>query len=170
MKHLLDLGTSPMHMKVKIMEVLFTGAINKKSATDGCSKEMAKKHFQQLFLSREGGGLRLFIPEPQKGGNSNTGVIANRFFKSSKITAKILNISQDLVDSCWKLLVWLNETKEFVDCAEYQNEAERCFDYYINEFGNIYSLRSKVIVGCSIYGHAHLSTIASPLYSSYSEH
>lgn len=38
----------------------------------------ATRIFQEKFEGPLGKGLRCFIPEPRKGGNSNTGVCANR--------------------------------------------------------------------------------------------
>ena len=131
---LLGLGISPLHLKIKVMEYIFTGAVNKKALCDGYTKDAAKKYLQQKFLTKEGGGLRLYIPEPQKGGNSNTGVIANRFFMS-KTSAGILGVSQALLDSSWKLLKMINETKSMIDCEEYEAEANKCFDLYIRELG-----------------------------------
>lgn len=133
---LLPLGVSPLHMKIKIMEVLFTASVKKKMSNEGCKEKEAKQHFQQAFLGKEGGGIRLFIPEPQKGGNSNTGGCANRFFKSAESTAKILNISLSLIQSLWKLLIMINETKNMVQVEDYKLEAGKCFDLYIQEFGN----------------------------------
>ena len=39
----------------------------------------ALTYFQKRFEGPLGQGLRVFVPEPAKGGNSNTGVCANRF-------------------------------------------------------------------------------------------
>ena len=52
-----------------------TSKINK--IEDALQKEATQK-FQEKFLGPLGKGLRVFFPEPQKGGNSNTGVCANR--------------------------------------------------------------------------------------------
>ena len=52
-----------------------TRRINK--IEDTLQKE-ATKTFQEKFLGPLGKGLRVFFLEPQKGGNSNTGICANR--------------------------------------------------------------------------------------------
>ena len=40
----------------------------------------ALTYFQKRFEGPLGKGLRVFVPEPAKGGNSNTGVCVNRFY------------------------------------------------------------------------------------------
>ena len=83
------------------------------------------KNFQQ-FKKRT--GIRAFYPEPKLCGNSNTGNVARRFFRSAKISAEILGIPRELISTIWELLVAVNSTKlqdiqnnESVSTAEIQN-------------------------------------------------
>ena len=55
---------------------IFNAACKKQEKETGSSSKEAKTHFQKIFLSKKGGGLRVFIPCPS-GGNSNTSVSAN---------------------------------------------------------------------------------------------
>ena len=88
-----NLLLSSMHMKIHCFELvrlfmfcflfftcsqIFNAACKKREMETGRSNKEAKTHFQNIFLSKEGGGLRVFIPCPS-GGNSNTGVCANLY-------------------------------------------------------------------------------------------
>jgi hypothetical protein len=101
---------------------------------------------QQRFQSPEGGGLRCFIPEPQKGGNSNTGVCANRwtvvyrvlchdpyiprFFLKSGATADILQLPERGIVAIWEMLRLLNSTHKLIDVPAFRQLARTVFDFY----------------------------------------
>ena len=95
-----------MHLKINCFELVFHVAVNKFvsgplsiyreelknniSLKEKTRKKMvaekktslekeALNYFQKRFEGPLGQGLRVFVPEPAKGGNSNTGVCANRF-------------------------------------------------------------------------------------------
>ena len=71
----------------------------------------------------------MFIPEPS-GGNSNTGVCANRFFLKSAITAAILDIDKKVLDTLWVILKYINSTHHMVDLTKWEAAAEACFVAY----------------------------------------
>ena len=100
------LGCSCMHLKIRCFELVFNVAMCKyvggplsaykeELENDNLLPLKAKKknvaekktllekevllYFQHRFEGPLGQGLRVFVPEPQKGGNSNTGVCASRF-------------------------------------------------------------------------------------------
>ena len=60
-------GISCMHMKIRLMELVFNAAVKKRVTKMKCSEKVAKQYFQEQFLSEKGGGLRIFIPEPSGG-------------------------------------------------------------------------------------------------------
>ena len=100
------LGCSSMHLKINCCELVFHVAVNKfvsgplsiyreELLNENSTKAKTKKkmisdkktslekealtYFQKRFEGPLGQGLRVFVPEPAKGGNSNTGVCTNRF-------------------------------------------------------------------------------------------
>ena len=60
-------GISCMHMKIRLMELVFNAAMKKRAKKMKCTEKDAKQYFQEQFLSEKGGGLRIFIPEPSGG-------------------------------------------------------------------------------------------------------
>ena len=82
------------------------------------------KIYQEQFKTRV--GIRAFYPEPQKGGNSNCGNVARRFFRSAEISADILGIPQELISTIWKLLVAINSSK-FQDIKNFEETAKEAF-------------------------------------------
>ena len=76
-----EFGLSVMHLKKCMMELLWScGELNRKQKT-GCTKNEAKEYFQTRFLSEEGGGLRIYFPEPS--GNSSSSTLSFSFISSS---------------------------------------------------------------------------------------
>ena len=59
-----EFGMSVMHLKKCMMELLWSCGVEKRKQEIGCSKKEAKEYFQMKFLSEEGGGLRIYFPEP----------------------------------------------------------------------------------------------------------
>ena len=73
------------------------------------AKEKVKENFQLEFKKQL--GLRCFYPEPQKGGNSNTGPLAKRVFKNAKVSAQILGVPELLLTLMWDLLKSINSSQ-----------------------------------------------------------
>ena len=103
-------------------------------------------YFQRRFEGPLGKGLRLFHPEPAKGGNSNTGeifrlylcsflylptllllicagVTANRFFMNAEATGVVLHLPPRVIAECCNLLRQLNSVNHMVDVEEFQRSA-----------------------------------------------
>ena len=100
------------------------------------------KNFQEQFKKRI--GIRAFYPEPKLGGNSNTGNVARRFFRSAKISAEILGIPRELISTIWELLVAVNSTK-LQDIQNFEKRAKEAFSIWCQVFekpmsGNLHLL------------------------------
>ena len=95
------------------------------------AKEVVKRRFQVQFQDRL--GVRAFFPEPQKGGNSNTGNVAARVFQNSAISAEIFKVPESLLISLWELLKSISSS-EVQDINCYEKEARRAFDLWTNVF------------------------------------
>lgn len=142
---------SPMHMWMRVFEATWNAAIDlqvnqvectrpgqpctlhptlvvvqkakgvKAPRASACNaKEVKKKQFQMDFQSKL--GVRCFFPEPQKGGNSNTGNVAKRVFQNSSISAEIFQIPESLLISLRNLLSAISSSN-FQDIDLYQEEA-----------------------------------------------
>ena len=88
------------------------------------AKEIVTRDFQQKFKARL--GIRAFFPEPIKGGNSNTGNVARRFFKAAATSADILGIPEELISTLWELLTAINSSK-FQDIEKFESKAKVAF-------------------------------------------
>ena len=107
------------------MTYIIECGIAKRQEVVGGSYNDALHYFQQEFLNKLG-GLRISFPNRQ-GGNSNTGNTANRFFMSAGITSQILCLSEELIQSIWKLLTFLNSTHQSFSPESFKLEARICF-------------------------------------------
>ena len=148
---------SPMHMRPRVMEALWNASIDKAVGQEPCTrvglpctthphlvakakgtraaacdaKEVVKRRYQKQFLERI--GVRCFFPEPQRGGNSNTGNVATRVFQNGAISAEIFGIPEALISSLWELLVAISSS-QFQDIQLYEEEARRAFDLWTSTF------------------------------------
>jgi hypothetical protein len=181
------LGVSSMHLKVRIMELIFHTAVAKKIKPEldlyraelaadrtikraAMNKKVSEKkqdldkaatiHFQKLFEGPLGKGLRLFVPEPQKGGNSNTGVTANRFvfvfkvviitkplsrfFKNSAATALILEVPVRMIEAVWSMLKQLNSCNKMVQVDAYRGLARNVFNYWMEDFADYKNMTANL--------------------------
>ena len=84
------------------------------------AKEIKKREFQKKFLEKL--GVCAFFPEPQKGGNSNTGNFAQRVFRNSALSAEIFQIPESLLISLGELLVAISSSS-IQDIVKYKEEA-----------------------------------------------
>lgn len=92
-----DYGCTPLHAWMRTMECILKAAECKLVALRGFSQKEARQNIQKRFASPEGKGLRVFFPNP-KGGNSNCGPTARRFFENVITTSTILDCPQESVD------------------------------------------------------------------------
>ena len=152
-------GISSMHMKTRCFEAVWNSAVEKKVPGEVCSREgkpcslhpdlcppskgnramasmckardTVKGRFQEAFKSLL--GLRCFYPEPQKGGNSNTGNLASRVFKNSKVSSEIFGIPEQILTLLWDLLKAINSS-HLQDIAMFKAKAQRLFNLWIQVF------------------------------------
>ena len=150
-------GISSMHMKTRCFEAVWHSAVEEKVPGEDCSRlgkpcslhpalcppskgnrasmckarDTVKGRFQEAFKSRL--GLRCFYPEPQKGGNSNTGNLASRVFKNSKVASEILGIPEEILTLLWDLLKAINSS-HLQDITEFKAKAVRLFHLWIQVF------------------------------------
>ena len=128
-------------------------------------------YFQRRFEGPLGKGLRLFHPEPAKGGNSNTGeifrlylcsflylptllllivvcagVTANRFFMNAEATGVVLHLPPRVIAECWKLLRQLNSVNHMVDVEEFRRSARNLWTYYVEVLVEAVLVLVKVVM------------------------
>ena len=101
-----DYGCTPLHAWMRVMECFLKAGESKLMSLRGLTHKEARKNIQERFASQEGRGLRVFFPNP-KGGNSNCGPTARRFFENHEITATILDCPQESVDFFYYLSIGL---------------------------------------------------------------
>jgi hypothetical protein len=104
---------------------------------------MVKKMYQEQFKTKV--GIRAFFPEPQKGGNSNTGNVARRFFQSAKISADILGIPEELISTIWQLLVAVNSFKH-QDIKKFEQTAKEAFTLWCQVFDKPMSANLHLLI------------------------
>ena len=94
-----EYGCTPLHAWMRCMECFLKASEAKLVAESesGMSRKEARRHLQGRFCSSEGNGLWVFFPCP-KGGNTNSGPTARRFFRNSDVTAKILDCPKESVN------------------------------------------------------------------------
>ena len=150
-------GMSPMHMVTRCFEAMWHSSIEEQVSTEPCShpakpcslhphlcppskgnravmckaRESIKEKYQESFKAEL--GLRCFYPEPQKGGNSNTGNLAKSVFKNAKVSAQILRIPEELISLLWDLLKSINSSK-MQDVNVFKEKAKRLFDIWTRVF------------------------------------
>ena len=83
-----DFGCSPLHNWMRVMECMFKAREIEISELQGISKKEARQILQKQFINET--GLRIYFPNP-RGGNTNCGPSARRFFRNSDVTSKLLN-------------------------------------------------------------------------------
>ena len=98
------------------------------------AEDRVSRDFQTKFKDRI--GIRAFFPEPQKGGNSNTGNVARRFFKNASISAEILGIPEQLISSFWELLAAVNSTN-FQDINKFESSCKVAFYLWRQAFTKV---------------------------------
>ena len=107
---LLEYGCAPLHECMRSRETIIRAAANKKAALENKS---AKDALKEICVEiRKETGATLFVPEPEKKGNSNTGVNLKTVTKESHKTASILKCSTELLDKLDRLLEIVESTQQ----------------------------------------------------------
>ena len=148
---------SPMHMRMRVFEATWHASIDKLVSQEPCTRvgspctlhptltaktkgtratacdarDVVKRRFQAEFQGRL--GLRCFFPEPQRGGNSNTGNVSTRVFQSSAISAEIFQIPESLLLSLWELLKAISSS-DLQDIKLFEEKARKSFDLWTQVF------------------------------------
>ena len=150
-------GLSSMHMYPRCLECLWNSAVDKQVQSEPCTRtgkpcslhphlcppskgnkasmckarDSVKERYQESFKTEL--GLRCFYPEPQKGGNSNTGPLAKSVFKNSKVSSRILGVPEELLALLWDLLKSINSS-QMQDATMFKDKAGRLFNMWIQVF------------------------------------
>ena len=95
------------------------------------ARDSVKENFQEKFKKEL--GLRCFYPEPQKGGNSNTGPLAKNVFKNSKVSSTILGVPEELLKLLWDLLKSINSS-HMQDVSIFKEKSVQLFNMWIQVF------------------------------------
>ena len=131
------LGFAPMHCAKNSRECLLISAFRKHSMKSCGQKDMKSvKRSQDIICERLrlATGARLYEPEPEKKGNSNTGGNLKLITQHAEKTAGILDCSEEI-------LVLIHELLGMIESINPQNAdvmetlSKRIFDLYQEEFG-----------------------------------
>ena len=114
------------------------------------AKEIVTRDYQEKFKARL--GIRAFYPEPIKGGNSNTGNVSRRFFKSAATSADILGIPEELISILWELLVAVNSSK-LQDIKKFESKAKVVFNLWRQVFTKAMSANLHMLL---VHGSLYL--------------
>ena len=162
-------GLSSMHMYPRSFECLWNSAVDEQVQREACTRpgkpcslhpqlcppskgnratmckarDSVKERFQEEFKTEL--GLRCFFPEPQKGGNSNTGPLAKNVFKNAKVSSKILGVPEDLMTLLWDLLKSINSS-QMQDVTIFKEKAERLFNMWIQVFRRTMSANLHTLI------------------------
>ena len=117
-----------------LCRAIFRGCAEIEFFGDIFTSELITRDFQRKFKDRV--GIRAFYPEPQLGGNSNTGNVPRRFFQAAAISADILGIPEELISTFWELLVAINSTN-FQDIQQYETKAKEAFNLWRQVFPKV---------------------------------
>jgi hypothetical protein len=145
-------GITPLHDWMRVMEGIIDGAIKAGAELDGENPKEVKLTIQARFVGPEGKGVRIYFPNP-KGGNSNTGPTARRFFQNPEITAKILPYTpKDLIVGFHDLLRSINSSKE-QDIDKFRTLTRHVHKRWCETLG-----RFKIMTATmhQLLGHGHL--------------
>ena len=107
------------------------------------AKEIVTRDYQEKFKSRL--GIRAFFPEPHKGGNSNTGNVARRFFQAAATSADNLGIPEELFSTFWELLVAINSS-QFQDIKNFESKAKEAFYLWRQVFTKTMSANTHMLI------------------------
>ena len=132
-----QLGFAPMHCAKNSRECILKSAFRKHSVKSFGSKDAKSVKISQDIICerlRLATGARLFEPEPAKKGNSNTGVNLKIITQMAEKTAKILDCSQDLLESVHELLGRI-ESLNPQEPGVLKNLSEKVFNLYQTDFG-----------------------------------
>lgn len=88
-----------------------------------------KEEIQKAF--REQLGLLVDYAKPGGSGNSNDGNTARRFFRDYELSAKILNINEDLINRCGTLLEALSSGFN-INISKFENFARETAKLYVS--------------------------------------
>ena len=150
-------GLSSMHMYPRCFECLWNSAVDEQVQREACTRDgkpcslhphlcppskgnrasmckardSVKENFQEKFKKEL--GLRCFYPEPQKGGNSNTGPLAKNVFKNSKVSSTILGVPEELLKLLWDLLKSINSS-HMQDVSIFKEKSVQLFNMWIQVF------------------------------------
>ena len=150
-------GISPLHMKTRCLEAVWNCAVEEQVSVEVCTRQgkpcslhpelcpptkgnrayickardTVNVRYQEGFKSHL--GLRCFYPEPQKGSNSNTGNLASRVFRNSKVSSEIFGIPEELLTLLWDLLQSINSS-HIQDVIIFKDKAKRLFDIWVQVF------------------------------------
>ena len=104
------------------------------------------RNYQERFKKKL--GIRAFYPGPQKGGNLNTGPVAQKFFRAAATSAEILGIPKELISIIWELLVAVNSSK-FQDVKQFEEKARQAFYLWCQVFDKPMSANLHLLIAHS---------------------
>ena len=145
----------------QVMECIITGSTAQSAALSGAApdqleaaKNTAMELLQKRFSSKEGGGIRIYKPDP-RGGNSNSGNCARRFFSKPSVTAKILNCPVELISNVQYLLHAYNST-DYQNIALFKDKARLVHRLWRESLGQ-YRLLTQSFHSLLAHGHLFLT-------------
>ena len=133
-KHeMLDLGMSPLHLRIRIMDFLFNLGIriscggHKVSMTSPAFTEK-KKQVQERFKSE----LKIMLFQVKIGkGNANCGNSTLIFFQNYEKRSEILGLPVELIKGFHELLMMVNSTRKKPNEVKFKEICDKVFDILI---------------------------------------
>ena len=158
------LGFCPMHRRIRAVENICKLSEQKYAAThypllyyhlDTEKKAKAIKAANKVFKDKFKNllGIKYFVPDPQNGGNSNTGPQISRILANCQISADILEISPDVLFYLGKCCDFINDTS-FVNPEEFDSFAKNAFaaiTFELGEYGTITGTTHALLCHGSLY-------------------
>ena len=158
------LGFCPMHRRIRAVENLCKLCEQKYAALnypllyyhlDTEKKAKAIKAANKVFKGKfkDQLGVKYFVPDPQNGGNSNTGPQISRILANYQISAAILEISSDILYYIGKCCDFINDTS-FVSPEDFDNFAKNAFaaiNFELGEYGSISATTHSLLCHGSLY-------------------
>ena len=134
---ILVFGIALLHILIRCFEDLFKAATKKISKTSDIPVKEVKENLQQEFWEEL--GLRVFYPEVG-GGTSNTGNTSRVVFKKAAESARILQVSEELITGTQNLIGKISSQESIPNSDDFERDAFKVWELYNQELGSFKSM------------------------------
>ena len=151
-------GICPLHCKIRGMEYLFGVGVKLKARKDNrdvldlVKIKDAKHSIQKEFVDRI--GIRIDFVKQGKGTSTN-GNAASRLFENCEISAEILDIDKNIIQSFSKQLNKINSVTTCYDPDTYKEDSKELFEKIVQQLGHVGNM-SPTVHRVLVHGHEFL--------------